>query len=368
MNKKVLFPALLVAGLLVSCNNNPRGESTDPAVNEPQKEEKGLGLLFSESLGYNTKDAAVIEEEGERYIVYVSNETSKGKQVFAARKGTKDGNKWVYGEKKIVFSGNESSWDKNIYNPAIIKGNFTLSGTTYKYLMAYNGNKYSSNIDNHIGIAVSNDILGTWTRVGNTPIIENPEIYESTYGFGCPSIVSYDNAGKVYMFYSVGETETSYGAVTSFDFSNLNDIKQGGYFSIPVKGFFDNQDVNIYTNGGAALSQDGETLYLVKDRLPNSSNRPGSSKAVSVYKTAMSNLGSHLLEWDFVRNITQEDTIDFDNIDSYGWDEIYSGEFVTDGYGRLLSDEKAEVVYSTFSEEGNDINYSSTLCSIEVNL
>ena len=104
-----------------------------------KKAEDGTGLMFFETVGFNSKDATVFEEgENTRYIIYASNETAKGKQVFAARKATKADGVWTYGEKHIVFRGasGEDAWDKAIYQPSVIKGVFNLGDTEYHYLMA----------------------------------------------------------------------------------------------------------------------------------------------------------------------------------------------------------------------------------------
>ena len=94
-----------------------------------KKAEDGSGLMFFETVGYNTKDATVFEEdENNRYIIYASNETAKGKQVFAARKATKENDVWTYGEKHIVLRGAEGddAWDKFI-NQVSLKVSLTIT-------------------------------------------------------------------------------------------------------------------------------------------------------------------------------------------------------------------------------------------------
>lgn len=393
MKKNLLKFALLALALpLVACgkkggsnNDNkeqPGGEQDNPPVActhvdanhdgacdlcaekvAEAKPIKGTGGLFVEALGYNSKDAAVIVDGSDYYVVYVTNSSIQGEQVFAARKGALVEGKVVYGDPSIVFKGNAESWDKNIFNPSIMKGSFAMGGTTYSYLMAYNGNTTNDNTNNHIGLAVTNNILGEWTRVGTTPLISNPEIYETAYGVGTPSLLSYEG-GKGYLFYSVGESELSYAAMKTFDFSNLDELKlDAGYVSLPVAGLDDGQEFNVMVNIGVALSQDGQTLYLVKDRLPYSANSPNQSKAVTVAKMPMADLGKHTATWEVVKRIDDEATMDDVLL---GWDQIYSGEFVTDAYGKLPSETEFEVVYSTFSEDGEMKTYSASLASYKV--
>lgn len=368
MKKKYLVASILSVLALSACK--PAGPAVPPYEDGESKVLKGKGTIFNEVLGFNTKDASVIEENGVRYIVYASNETKQGNQVFAARKATKVENKWVYQEKHIVLSGNEDGWDKNIFNPSILKGQFVYNGTTYPYLMAYNGNDNNDGINNHIGLAVSNDILSSWTRVGNAPILRNPEIYEASYGFGSPSLVSYDREGKGYLFYAVGEREVSFTAVKTFDFSNLNNmVLEGGYTSLPITGLTDKVEGEaIILNAGFALNSNGTSLYMVRDRLPQSANRPNQTTEVEIDVANSSIFTDLSTSWSKVDNITGTKTIDPNDEESLGWDQIYSGEFVTDPYGYLLSSSQAEVIYSTYNEESTLPTYSSTLASYGVNL
>lgn len=368
MKKKILFITTLMSVVaLVACN---RGPSIPPYENGEDKALKGTGTIFNEVLGFNTKDGSIFEDGDTRYVVYASNESKEGKQVFAARKATKVDGSWIYQEKHIILKGSEEGWDKNIFNPSILKGQFTYGGTTYQYLMAYNGNNNNDGTNNHIGIAVTNDILSSWTRVGNNPIIKNPEIFEASYGFGSPSLVSYDRQGKGYLFYAVGEREVSFTAVKTFDFSNLdNMVLEGGYTSLPITGLTDKVEGNaIILNAGFALSNDGNSFYMVRDRLPQSANRPNQTTEVEIDKASISIITDIEQGWTVVDNITGSKTMDLDDEQSLGWDQIYSGEFVTDPYGKLLTADKCDILYSTYDEESTSPSYSSTLAVYEANL
>lgn len=377
MNKKLLtFITLISLTSLLACTKHNGGNTSsgDDDDNRPYeqgeaKNNKGFGTLFNEVLGYNTKDASVIQDGNERYITYASNETEKGAQVFAARKATLENGKWSYGAKKIVFRPTESGWDQRISNPAVVKGTFNYQGTAYQYLMAYNATD-GSDFNNHIGLAVSNDLLTEWKRVGNKPILENPEVQESAYGYGSPSLISYDQGGKGYMFYAAGETDVSYEAVKTYDFSDLDHpVLEAGYSSMPITGITDKVEGNaVIVNAGFALSNDGNNLYMVRDRLPQSASRPNQSTEVEVARASKNIVRDFGLSWTVTDNVTGMKTMDMEDPDSLGWDEIYSGEFVTDPYGKLLPGTTAELIYSTFDEESSAPAYSSTLASYEVQL
>ena len=376
MNKKLLFigVALLTVTALSACKGNNKksnssGDDYRPYEDGERKNYKGTGAIFEEVLGYNTKDAAIFQDGEERYIIYASNEEAQGDQVFAARKATKVEGKWVYQKKNIILKGSEG-WDKNIFNPSIVKGEFTYGGTKYSYLMAYNGNDNKNGTNNHIGLAVSNDVLSGWVRVGTKPILENPSIYEACYGFGSPSLISYDQKGKGYLFYAVGEKEVSFSAVKTYDFSNLDSLLlEPGYFSLPITGLTDKVEGDaIIMNAGFALSSNGESLYMVRDRLPQSANKPNQTTEVEIDKANLSITQDISESWTVVDNITGMKTMDMDDDESLGWDQIYSGEFVTDPFGKLLSASSGEVIYSTYDEEANAPMYSAILATYEVSL
>lgn len=355
-------------------NSNSGSNNIDPSIiPEPtsgeSKNKKGIGTIFDEYLGYNTKDATVFEEEDARYVIYDGQKEKEGKQIFVSRKAVKEGNQWVYGEKHLVLEGSENGWDINISNPSVVKGSFAYQGNDYSYLLAYNGNNTSDNTNNHIGFAVSNDVLGTWIKVGNQPLLKNPENQEAAYGYGSPCLLSYDNLGKGYIFYAVGEINVSFGAVKTYDFSNLDaPVIEGGYSSLPVTGLNDNQDLNVILNAGFAFNADKSKVYMVKDRLPVSNNVPNQSSAIEVAKANAEIIANHDESWSSLKIINSFDTMDEEDEESLGWDEIYSGDFVTDPYGKIISETKLEIIYSTFDEEGSLPKFSSTLASYEVNL
>lgn len=359
MNKKLYPLTLALVFLLGAC-----GSSTPAYEKGPAKTIKGTGVLFHETLGFNTKDASIFEEDGVRYVFYETNETKNGEAVFAARKAELKNDKWVYGKKHIILRGSEDSWDINIYKPTVVKGEFALGSTTYNYLMTYNGNDNGNDTNNHIGVAVTNNLLGEWVKVGDSPILSNPEIHEASYGYGGTSLISLDQKGVGYMFYTVGETEVTFTAAKQYDFSDLNDIKlEEGYVSLPVEGLHDRAEINMITNAAFALKGDAQNyeLLMVRDRLPASANRPGQTTEIEISKAPVSILGDLSLAWTNVGYVTGSDTMDMDNPDSMGWDQIFSGDFVTDPYGKVIGDTTFEVLYSTFDEESEDVNYSSTL-------
>ena len=344
-------------------------EDTRPEYEKGDKKaEEGTGLMFSETVGFNTKDATVFaEDENTRYIIYASNETAKGAQVFAARKAEKQEGAWKYGEKHIIFRGatGENAWDKAIFQPSVIKGEFHLGEATYTYLMAYQGNEDGSNYNNHIGLAVSNDVLGEWTRVGNAPILANPELYEASFGFGSPELVSYNEHGQAFLFYSFGETQLSGERVKTADFSDLEHIQlEAGYAELPTAGLLGRDD-GIISNAGFAISQDNK-LLIANDGMP-SSNAPGCANSFEVAKASLDIIQSAGEHWTSVEKFGSLDSMDEEKL---GWDELYSPTFVRDAFGKVNTTAgKLEVVYSTFDEDaGENARFTGQLALHEVTL
>jgi len=343
------------------------GEDSTPEYEKGEKKEvKGTGLVFSESVGFNTKDATIFAEDNNNaYVIYASNETAKGKQVFAARKATLENGEWKVGEKHIVLrpKEGEDDWDKAIYQPSVIKGKFNKGGTEYHYLMAYQGND-GTTYNNHIGLAVTNDVLGEWTRVGEDPLIENPELFESSFGFGSPELLSYDQQGKAYLFYSFGETTLSGTRVKTADFSDLDHISlEAGYAELPVEGLLGRDD-NITSNGSFALGNDGK-LYYAGDGMPDS-NAPGCATSFEIAKANLTITQSASEEWTSIARVNSLDTMDGDML---GWDELYSPTFLRDGYGRIdVSGPKLQICYSTYNVGVMDSAYTAQLCLHEVTL
>ncbi|MCI6788503.1 MAG: hypothetical protein MR606_01410 [Mollicutes bacterium] len=351
--------------LLVSCGNKVK---TPVYELGDKKDVMGSGLLFSETIGFNTKDATIFEENNERFIIYDANEVSKGNQVFAIRKGVKENNKWVYKEKKIIFKGNEEGWDKYIYQPSIVKGKFTYNKEEYKYLLAYQGNNSNDNYNNHIGLAVTNDLFSNYIRVGNTPILSNPSIYVGSFGYGSPSLTSINKEGKVMLSYSFGETNLSGTRVMELDLSNLNKINSDtGYSELNASGLKLRED-GIISNATFIFNDDYSKAYLINDGMP-SSNAPGQSNAIEVASANSSIIYDINTKWNSIKNIMGSDTIIKEDETSLGWDEIYSGTIVTNEYGLVNKDsKKLEVIYSTYQEGIEESRYTAQLCSFEVNL
>ena len=142
MKKLIPLTLLLSIFMLMGCqngnnqsnnqSNSGSGSGSQSGTSEdidPQtgasKNYKGVGTIFKEVLGYNTKDASIFEDGNDRYVIYDGQASKEGEQVFAARKATKVNGEWVYGEKHIILRPDANGWDSVIANPSIVKGSFS---------------------------------------------------------------------------------------------------------------------------------------------------------------------------------------------------------------------------------------------------
>ncbi len=380
------FVFLLSAALLASCNNGTStssdntdatsggGDSTGTSEVTPAtpKPERGTGALFNETEGFLSQDASLFEDNGVRYVTYVSNDTKDNLDTaFYVRKGVKTDGKWVYGDRTKVLTPSASGWDKRIAAPSVVKGEFKYKTTTYSYLMAYQGNDNNSNNDNNnIGFAVSNDMMSGWTKVGESASLTyDSDVFGDTiYGMGSPELVSLNKKGSVLLFYTWGEATLTATTVVKLDVNDLTTFKNPeSKFQVAVKGLVDGGSAEpIFANAGFALSKDGTSLLTARDVYPLSGNKPGHSTTIEVASADKSILDDITKSWTSLKKITGTDTMDSSDDDSFGWDELYAASFVTDGYGYQLENGVYEVVYSSSDEEGTyedtDYNFSSFVC------
>ena len=346
MKKVKLIPCLLaLVGVLAltSCG----GSSL--------KTGSGINMAWAEKVGFFARASSVIEDEDTRYVVYETNK-KKNENVtsFALRKGNKqsDGS-WVYEKNRtIILEASTDSWDKYIFAPSVIKGEFKKGETTYNYLLAYGGRKQEKDIANQVGIAYAESLEGPWVKHSEPIIKYDASEYGDEYGAGAPSLLSYNKKGQARLFHAYAETNLANERVIDCDFSDLNNIiVDTGYRHITVNGLRDNADNVILANADFALSEDG-TLYLVRDVYPLSGNLPGNATSLQVARANVNILNNFVsYSWEIIETFTTSMTVDYEDEDSMGWDEIYSGSFVRDPYGYITTlDGEIEYYYSTADE------------------
>ena len=193
--------------------------------------------LFGDDINenfYNYCPTVIMEGSNIMHVWYCGNKNSGNVTDYIMyRKGIlhSDG-KWVFSSKQIALEhGEAGTWDsRHACDPSVIKGIFNYNGEEYHYLMAYLGCKTSNVTCNEVGIALAKDASGPWVKVGDGATAFR-SYYDSTefgsdganyWGYGQPSLVSVDKAGRVLLFYTKGIKLGTYTYVEEWNFSDLN--------------------------------------------------------------------------------------------------------------------------------------------------
>lgn len=184
---------------------------------------------------YNYCPSIMIENGTTMHVWYCSNKDSgKVTDYIAYRKGTlsTDG-KWTFSEKELVLQPTPNTWDKvHVCDPSVIKGEFKYNGEDYNYLMAYLGCRTTNVTANEVGVAVSKNPNGPWVKIENlNPIADyykaieqhgKADNWKNAWGYGQPSLVSIDKAGKIMLFYTAGTPNATETIAEEWDLSDLN--------------------------------------------------------------------------------------------------------------------------------------------------
>ena len=231
--------------------------------------------MFGEPDGagvYNYCPSIFYEDETTAYAYYCSNsENGVITDKVAMRKGIKIGEDLYWSEKKFVLAPTENTWDaRHTCDPAVIKGSFSYGGENYSYLMAYLGCVTSNNTRNEVGLAVAKTPEGPFVKCNSiNPIVKYPEEY-SEWGYGQPSLVSVDKAGKALLFYTAGLPGRTCEFVERWDFSSLDHPVKEFCKEITDKGLYRlNSTVpDVLANADFAYEPATDSFLVVSDSQP----------------------------------------------------------------------------------------------------
>ncbi len=245
-----------------------------------------LGALFEEELFgedinenfYNYCPTVVMEGQHKMHVWYCSNKVSGNVTDYIAyRCGTlNSGGRWEFTEKQLVLEHGESgTWDsRHVCDPTVVQGAFSMGGEQYSWLMAFLGCKTSNNTCNEVGIAVAKAPEGPWLKVESlNPIAnyyESPNYagYPNTWGFGQPSLVSVDGAGKVLLFYAMGAAKTC-TVVEEWDLSNLDEPQKLRSADVRERGVVNaGGETDCINNADFAYDRVRGRLYCIKEDFP----------------------------------------------------------------------------------------------------
>lgn len=297
-------------------------------------------------LGHYMRDADIIQEDGNRYLVYVTNsETAEEDNVIAIRKGVVSGDDYLYGEEKIIIKPSAEGWDKYIGSASIVKGDFKFEGTDYKYLIAYEGTTKENNNARSIGFAVSNDILGTWKKIGNAPIVEyDAEVYGESYrGFYAPSLINMDKESNIRLFYTWADAYGHFTYFVDIDAKDLGNLTISGYAMVTNHGNLSTgEDVTMMPNADFVYDPVNKDVYMIKDYSPTPSQDPQVSTQIELALIKEEELytATNKTGWESLSLYDMFDTED------QAYERLYSGTLISDEYGHVINKDRLEIVYN----------------------
>lgn len=310
------------------------------------------------ALGFYMKDADIIQEGNNRYLVYTTNSASgEEDNVIALRKGVfSAGNGYAYGAETVVLTPSASGWDQFISAPSIVKGDFSFNSTNYSYLMAYQGTNLSSETSYSIGLAVSNNPEGSWVKVGSAPVLEyNRTVYGESYaGFYAPSLVNLNKDNLIRLFFTWADAFGHFTYFVDFDAANLGSIDLSGYAMVPNNGNLSTgEDVTMIPNADFAYDSVNHMFYMVKDYSPTPSREPKVATRVELARIVEAELYSAKpgLGWASLRLYDMFDTPDT------LYERLYSATLISDEFGHVISIDEIEIVYTVSDLEADNVDY-----------
>ncbi len=317
--------------------------------------------LFGEDLSenfYNYCPTILMEDAKTMHIWYCSNQISGNVTDYIGyRKGTlhSDG-KWTFTEKTLVLAPGteEGDWDhRHVCDPTVVKGQFRYKSEEYSYLMAYLGCRPADCTCNEVGIAVAKSPEGPWIKVEELNPIAN--YYESDFydpngtqfwGYGQPSLINIDKAGKVLLFYSKG-LATTITQVELWDFSNLDDPKKLDEAELTNRGIVNaSGGSDVINNADFAYDPVAKRIYCLKEDFgyPTDGGVNWITGSNTLFYAELSEdettIGQTIFgdfDWNRAGAVTPAVT---------GFARNHNMGIVTDAYGWIMDSTKIPIVYT----------------------
>lgn len=376
-NLLAIFCALAMSamiGTMAACapadtpgSDHPGGD--DPGIDNPGSENPGdetpaYGLPVA-GRGHYINNSDILEEDGTRWLLYTTNETSgEEDNVIAVRKGTytEGADKgWAYGEETIALRGTEGGWDELIGSASLVKGEFEFGGTEYSWLMAYCGTDNLDETQFEIGLAVAQSPDGAWTKIGTEPVVtfDAAALGSPDTSVGCyaPSLINYTKESGIRLFYSYADAYGHFAKFVDIDASDLDAPVLSGEAMAPNHGEIAGGDsVAMFPNADFAYDATGKKFYAVKDYSPSASMEPKFAERIQLLSIAEEELYTTDLGdgWAGIR------TWDFSDTPDGMYERLYGACIVSDAYGHTDGATGAEIVYNVCELEMDNADYLFT--------
>lgn len=317
---------------------------------------------------YNYCPSIFMEGNDTMHVYYCTNKDNKIVYDYIGyRKGTLNAaGKWKFSEQKLVLSPDgigAGKWDeKHNCDPTVTKGNFSMGGETYSYLMAYLGCKEGD--VNEVGIAVAKAPEGPWEKVDSlNPIAgyigsaDDPNDGTYYWGYGQPSLINPDGDGKVLLFYTKGIKNKTCTQVEEWDLSNLDQPVKVRSAELQGKNVVNaGGAVDVIHNADFAYDSVNHRLYCYKDDFPCPSGAPDfiSGSGVLMYIDCDENFdvlfANETYAWNKAATLSAS---------GLGFARLHNVGIITDAYGKLTSPFRVPVLYTVSDLAADYPNWSA---------
>ena len=361
---KYLYPFVAIC-FMSSCSD---GDPVEPPIDPPGPGNTVLGISTPEFIfgfqgenKYSYCPSALEQDDGSVHMFFCGNPES---QVMVDNiyhiKINSDGSKTA--AKSVLQPGVSGSWDDHhTCDPSVIEGEFSWSGTTYKYAMFFLSNMYGVYY-NEVGVAFSNQldadswvkypdqiVKKTWSAPGDQAVGGNAK----AWGVGQPSVVSLDGKGKVLLTYTIGDIGGTRIAWSEADFSNMDNytiaapqtIVQGG-----LKGI-DGQTADYTCNSEFAINKEADKIVMIRPVQPHPTDYPAFLNiSLEIDYMNLSDFMNQTGSWTPIYRITPTDT---------GYPRNHNAALLRDNFGYVKDWEKPAFFF-TVSKAAPDVESSPT--------
>jgi hypothetical protein len=249
--------------------------------------------------------------------------TNGGDNVFYS---TRPVSSTTWGTPQQVLAPTGTTWESTfVCDPSVVKGSWTVGGTTYTYAMYYGG-AGSVPAGTAVGVAFSNDGV-SWTRNPSNPILTEPTGgYD--YGDGFAAVISNSGSAVTLAYYD------SEGQKNTFVATSTDGINFTNSYLLPVGGLESFGDL-------AYSTADSRWFLATKDQAAQS------DRAVYIYESTTSNVQTS--DWRYIGAISEATTGFYENHNP-GWYRNSDGTLYTNGSGQHIVSFGAQVGLQTVSD------------------
>lgn len=288
---------------------------------------------------YNYAPSVIRLDEKSQVAYYCTNtEPYVIRDSIGFRKASLVRGKWQWGDEKIVLGPGVAGWDAvHVCDPSIVAGEFRDGANTYNFALFYLGCDTTNVTHNQVGVAFSRDPAGPWQKWELNPIAPYPE-YDRWWGTGQPSAVSIDSRGRIVLFYTRGDGNSTRVVARELDLSDLTFPAIGEEFEVTVDGLTAADGSKPIFHNAEFTRLPGGEYVVVRSRHPFGTEYPDFiASEVQVAALSGGFLDLKRGRWEVISNIGYQVT---------GWPRNHNVGMVRDRYGWVADGSEMEIMLS----------------------